>query len=470
MCGASGRLDEAAGLSQKGPELPFRAIAVEFRSVLPLVDFMLLVAFGLDLFASYLVWKGYLPEILTSVSQMLVAVAIVFAYTRMMVLNRIPGAVWVLLGVSAVGITVAVLRGQGILPTLWGWWNLFKYPMLGIYAYLRLRWPDDFSNKLINFCLGLIVFETIFQVGQYISGEGIGDNLAGTFGWHGVGHIFFLNALVFALVLGLWVAERRWWPLLLVLVLGPVSNVLAENKIFPVAALAMAAVAIGLYVVRRGQVSRLLLFGGVLVAGVWLFSVGYNQFVPGADREPLQRLFVEEDARDNYLNKVKRSQTAEQATYNLGRNVAVIYALSTLSGDSVTLGFGFGTGARSQSGTLGVTGSALKQDRFDRGSQLVAIVQEMGIFGLLMVAGFTLWVSVKLFRDINRYPESQAAALRHGLLIFSLLWPMWLWYMNPLGAEVAMMLYWVALGYVMSEPHLEHLGANLRQQEVLGKV
>ena len=425
--------------------------------VLPLVDALLIIAFGLDLFASYFVWKGYLPEVVTSISQMVAAGAVVFAYTRMMVLHRIPGAVWALLGVSAVGITVAVFRGQSLAPTLWGWWNFFKYPMLGIYAYLRLNWPEDFGKKLMQVCFGIVIFETIFQIVQYVLGEPIGDNLAGTFGWHGVGHIFFLTCLALSLALGLWVAERRWMILSLILVLGVVSNVLAENKIFPAAALAMAAVSIGMFVAQRGQLSRLLLFGVLLLAGVWAFTTGYNELVPGANKEPLQRLFVEEDARENYLNKVKRSNTAVQQTYNLGRNNAVVYALSTLSGDTVSLGFGFGLGTRSESGTLGVAGTALQADQFDRGSQLAAIAQEMGLFGLLMVVGFTVWVSVKLWLDIKRYPESEAIALRYGLLLFSLFWPVWLWYKNPLGIDVTMMLYWVGLGYVLSEPHSESL-------------
>ena len=425
--------------------------------VLPLVDFVLIVAFALDLFASFFVWKGYLPEGLTSVSQVLVAGAVVFAYTRMMILNRIPGAVWVLLGVSVLGITVAVFQGQSLVPTLWGWWNLFKYPMLGIYAYLRLSWPDDSSQFLIKVCLGLVVFEVIFQMGQFLSGQGIGDNLAGSFGWHGVGHIFFLTALVLSLTLGLWVAEGRWMPLLLALVLGIVSNVLAENKIFPMAVLAMAIVAIAISGIRRGELWRKLLFGVLLVSGVLVFSAGYNAFVPGADRKPIQSLFLEDDAREGYLNKVRRSSTTERQAFNLGRNNAVAYALSTLSGDSVTLLFGFGLGARSSSETLGVTGVALEQDVFRQGSQLVVILQEMGLFGLLMVAGVTIWVSVKLWRDTRRYPQSQVQGLRYGLLFFSLLWPVWLWYKNPLGADIAMMIYWISLGYVLSEPHLEYL-------------
>lgn len=426
--------------------------------VLPLVDFMLIAAFVLDIFSGFLVWKGYLPDVVTSLPQLVLAVAIVFAYTRMMMLHRIPAAAWALLGVSAIGFTVAVFRGQGIVATLWGWWSLFKYPLLGIYAYVRLYWPDDFAKKLSQVCFWLVAFEAAFQVIQYLTGQPIGDNLAGTFGWHGVNHILFLTSLALSLAFGIWLAEGSWRPLLAMLVLGSVANVLAENKIFPVAALAMAAIAISVSIFRRGQLSRLLLFVVLLAASILLFSFGYNTFVPRAESQPLQSLFLEEDARDYYLNKVKRSQTAEQQTYNLGRNMAIEYALSTLQGDAVLLGFGFGLGARSESGALGVIGTALQRDSFDRGSQIVAVLQEMGLFGLILVVGFTAWVSIRLWLDSRRYPNSPAFGLRYGLLIFSLLWPVWLWYKNPLGSDVTMMIYWVGLGYALSEPHLERLG------------
>jgi hypothetical protein len=435
----------------------FRFETERLRStrLLPLADFVLVVVFMIDLLASYLIWQGYLPEALTSLSQVLTAGAIAFAYTRMMYFKRIPGAVWAILGIAIVGITVAVFRGQSFLPTLWGAWNFLKYPLVGIYAYLRLNWPKTFPELFTRFGVGLVVFEVVFQLAQYLTGEEIGDNLAGSFGWHGVGHIFFLTAFVLSIVMGNWVAQRRWLPVVLVLVLGIISNILAENKIFPVAALAMGSLAAVLLTVRSRQLWRLILSGVLVVAGTLGFTVGYNALKPEAERKPLQRLFIEEEARTDYLNKVKRSQTAERQTYNLGRNNALAYALSTIADDGVTLLFGLGLGARSSSSALGVTGTALRQDVFDRGSQLMVLLQELGLFGIFLLIAFTIWVSLALLRDIRRYPNSEALGLRYGLLLFSVLWPVWAWYKIPLGARVAMLLYWVALGYVFSEPYLD---------------
>ena len=430
-------------------------------SVLPLVDTVLVIALVIDLFAWFFIWKGILPGSVKSVTQIMVGVAVAFAFTQMVLLNRIPVAMWAVVAVSAVGMTVALFRGQGVGATFWGWWNVFKYPMVGVYAYLRPSWPDDFPQKLVKICLVIVGFEVVFQIGQYLAGEPIGDNLAGTFGWHGVGHVLFLTAFTLALALGLWIAQRKWLPVLLALVFGIAANVLAENKLFPATVLLLAVLVIALLVTRGGQLWRLLVFAFLLGVGVLLFSAGYNSFVPGADRRPLQQVFFQEDTRTYYLTKVHRSTTAERQTYNLGRNVAVEYALSTIREDAVTLWFGFGLGARSESEALGLTGAALKRDSFDRGSQLVIMLQELGLFGLAVIGGYTLWVSARLFRDIARYPQSRAVGLRYGLLLFSLLWPLWLWYKNPLGARVAMMFYWVALGYVMSESHAHQLDGQL---------
>jgi hypothetical protein len=65
-----------------------------------------------------------------------------------------------------------------------------------------------------------------------------------------------------------------------------------------------------------------------------------------------------------------------------------------------------------------------------------------------------------LFRDIVRYPRSPATALRYALLLFSVLWPFWLWYKNPLGSRVPMMLYWFSLGYVFGESSYDRQNAE----------
>lgn len=425
-------------------------------SVVPIVDFVLIVAFAVDLLTPFFAWKGMLPGAVSWISQGIAAAAIAVVYTRMMFFDRIPIAVWFIAGISAIGFTVALFRGQGFVATAWGWWIIFKYPLLGLYAYLHPRWPARFPQVLTRAGLVILAFEVLFQLGQYLSGQPIDDNLAGTFGWHGVGHLLFFSVFVLCLALGEWLGFRQWRPLLLALILGSVSSVLAENKIFPIAAALLAALTIAVYIIRGGQLWRLFLLLALLVVGVWIFATGYNTLVPSGRKLPLEELLLDEETRSDYFSRSVRTTAGGRTIYTMGRNFAVGFALGTISEDPVTLSFGFGFGARRESGSLGVSGAALQQDLLSRGSDLVVLIQEMGLFGIATILGFTLWVVIALFRDIVRYPRSPAIGLRYALLLFSVLWPVWLWYKTPLGSRVPMLLYWVSLGYVFGES-LRHL-------------
>lgn len=44
--------------------------------------------------------------------------------------------------------------------------------------------------------------------------------------------------------------------------------------------------------------------------------------------------------------------------------------------------------------------------------------------------------------------------MRYGLILFSLLWPLWLWYGLTWNFRLPMEFYWVILGYVMYEARL----------------
>jgi hypothetical protein len=431
----------------------FQPIFSRFGSaqIQPLLDALLVIAFMVDLLTPFFVWKGMLPATVSWISHVLAVVLIAYAYTRMMHMHYIPGAVWAIVGFLAVGVTVALTRGQGVVATLWGAWLFVKYPLVGLYAYLRSHWGKRFPQRLTNFCLFLVAFEVIFQIAQYLTGQVIGDNLAGTFGWHGVAHLLFLIIFLLCLTLGQWLAHGTWKPLLATLVLGVISGVLAENKFFPVVVVLLASLAIGLYILRGRRIWRALLFAVLLLGGILAFTTGYNALVPRADRRPLESILLDEDTRSAYLTKVHRSRTSALQTYNLGRNVAVLYALDTISGDPVALLFGFGVGSRRESRSLGTVGTVLGEDAFHQGSDLVILIQETGLFGLILMGAIVLWLVVVLVKGIRREPHSEATAIRYGLLLFSVLWPLWLWYSSAWSTRVTMWLYWVALGYALGE-------------------
>lgn len=428
-------------------------------SVLTAVDALLVTALATELVAPVFVWLGILPDMVTDVTQLALVAATATAYTEMMGRRQIPASLWAILTLSAVGITVAVGRGQGLVATLWGWWETFRFPLLALYAYLRPRWPEDLPKRLTSLLLAIMALEVIIQAVEYLSGvQPESDNVSGTFGHAGVGPLFFFSLFTVCLALGEWLAHRRWRPLLAALALGMLSGVLAANKFFPVAALLLMVLAIPLYLARGGSLWRMLLLVILLGVGAGGFIIGYDTLVHSATKHSYADYFLDDELRTQYMHPIARSRTS--GAYRIGRGAAVGFALDAIGDDAATLVFGYGLGARRESKVLGVTGSALQADRYVRGSDLVVLIQEFGLLSGLVIGGFILWVTVALFRPSRSHPHLPAASLRYALILFSLLWPVWLWYKAPLGSRVAMFLYWGSLGYLFWEARRgEHEGA-----------
>ena len=115
----------------------FRASSVNLE-----LSFLLVLAFTVDLMTPLLIWKGILPDQVRWVSHIAIVIMMVVAYARIMVFDHMPGAVWLIAGISVVGSVVAIFQGQSVSTTAWGWWILFRYPMVGLFAYLQPYWPQ----------------------------------------------------------------------------------------------------------------------------------------------------------------------------------------------------------------------------------------------------------------------------------------------------------------------------------------
>jgi hypothetical protein len=421
------------------------------------MDTLVILGFLTDLLSRFLITEGILPGSTSWLSQALLMTVVAFALVRMMLVNRIPLPLLAIAGVVMISATVAFFRGQGIMASFWGAWQWLRFPLVGLYAYLRPSWPDHFPDFLVKLTLGVLAFEAVFQTLQYLRGDPLGDSLAGSFGYKGAGEILFLGVFSVALALGQWLARKKWRPLMWTLVFGAASSVMAENKMFPVAVFLMATLAILFYILRGAQPLRVLMLGILMAAGLWLFATGYDQILGGGTDQPLQEKLLDADTREGYLTQVSRAEGTSR--FKQGRNALVGYIFDSISGDGVTLLWGYGMGSRRGSSTLGVVGKAIEVDRYMRGSDLAVLIQEMGLFGLAVAAVATLWLGVALFRDIRGDPDSEALALRYGLLLFSLLWPLWLWYKRPLETNVTMWLYCISLGYVFGGAHKGHLDA-----------
>lgn len=438
--------------------LPSTKIAVHDLS--PTVNFLIILIFFTDLVSPFLIWKGILPAPVRWISDLALVAVLGIIFFRMVVLDRFPLGFWLLAGFAILGMAQATLHGQSPVATMWGWWQTLSVPTLVIYAYLNPHWPQNFPRRIFQICFGILAIQLVIQLFQYATGEPIGDNLAGTFGYRGVSELLVFSVLTISLTLGHGVASGEWRPFLLAFAMGIVSSVLAENKIFPVAVLMLTMMAAGLTVYLGGKLLKLVPYAALFTVGLVLFFVGYNAFVPAAEKRTLEQFIYDEELRENY-NQHVRTVTSDQADFRIGRAFALEHGWNFIRthGDSSVFLFGLGLGARSESKSLGATGIALEQDGLGlvRGTGIMNLLHEMGLMGVAVVTLFILLLTYLLLRDMRLYRTSIATELRAALLMFTLLWPLLLWYKPFWWFRVSMVLYWIALGYVFYQRRHDQL-------------
>jgi hypothetical protein len=223
-------------------------------------------------------------------------------------------------------------------------------------------------------------------------------------------------------------------------------------KIFLPTSFALCALGVMFYIAKGGQLWRLVPYIVIIGFVVLLFIIGYNTYVPGAEQTPIESFILDTDTLSGYTLALHRS-SAHSGVYVMGRNLAIRYGWHTITKDPLTFMVGLGLGARGESVTLGTAGVAFAQAyrQLSLRSSLLILMQEMGFSGLIAMTTFIIWISLVLFRDIRRDTESPITELRYALLLFSLLWPIWMWYTTVLNHGVTMLLYWGTLGYVLGE-------------------
>jgi hypothetical protein len=346
---------------------------------------------------------------------------------------------------------VALFEGQDIGTTLWGWFRFFKYPFIGLFVYLIERWPPHFARWAFRFCVWLLAFEVAVQLIQFASGVTPGDSLAGTFGWKGVSDLSMLVFFVVCLGFGHWLATNKWTWMLAAVALGLAASMLDVTKFYIPAVAVLALAALVVYVVRGGQLRPMfhyvLLF---FVAGAIAIPL-FNAHI--AKTRGLKRLqqYLSPESIEAYI--FNDGDGDEDGQYNLGNGLALIYGWQTLNRDYTTLLFGYGLGSRTASVVLGIAGRSLEEDLYGgaSGTGLLAIMQEFGLLGIALFLSFNAWIVFTLFRDAKRNSDHHLAAIQFGLVLFTLFWPMWLWYTKPWIAGVMMILYWGMLGYVFRQ-------------------
>lgn len=414
---------------------------------------LLAVAVLIDLSGPFLSWKHVMPGPVRWLSHVAIALMIVIIYLRMMVYNHVPGVVWLVGWVSVTWVLVSFLRGQGTLATAWGWWILFQFPMVALFVYLQPHWPERFPHYFHRLYLTVMIGQVLLQLGQWATGQPPGDHLAGFLGRFGSTGLAILIGLMLSFALGRWLATGKWGTLLLMLPLASIASTLAEIKAFLIILICVGMIAVVIFAVRTGQLWKLIPYTIVMVLVLFGFIQLYNTFVPAAERVPIEEYIQDPTKTQNYLDRTERQIRDGRYTYSIGRNYALQLGWESISREPVTMLFGFGLGARGRSSALGATGQALSESDmgFSAGSSLLVLMQEMGVLGLSILAAFMIWVVLTLFGHVRQYPQSAANEIRFGLIVFSLLWPLWLWYGLTWAFRLPMIIYWFALGYVMYE-------------------
>lgn len=400
----------------------------------------------LEVFLPFLVWPVGLPRVILGAIEVGIALVVLVAFAYMMLEDRIPGGLLLIAGATLIWSLVSTFEGQAFAATAWGWWGLFKYPLLGVFAYLVQGWPTDFARWFFKFTIGLLVFQIGVQLVMLALGFPMGDSMGGTFGQKGVMQFSMLVFFTVALALGNWLATHNWKLLLFVLALGLLGSTLSGTKFYLFAVAALVVITVIVHLIRGGQLRQLMLYVVLLAGAAAVFVPLYNSYLVNArGLRPLQE-YLQPDVIESYL--FNDGVSADDSTYNIGRGLAITYAWQQIQRDWTTKLFGFGIGTRSQSSFLGVRGSVLEEDIYGVGTtSLSTWIQEHGIIGVGLFLAFCLWTMVKLFRFARTTTDPYQATLAYGLFIFTMFWPVWLWYHKAWLAGAMMVLYWSSLGY-----------------------
>lgn len=405
----------------------------------------------IELIWPFLLWQAGLRQRADFTKEIVAGVIVALTLLFILVRNRIPGGVLLMLGVTLIWGLIAAFEGQAITVTFWGWWRLFKYPILAFFIYMMARWPSDGARLIFKFLVITLAFEVVVQLGQFAMGQPPGDSLAGTFGNKGVGPYSMFIFFTVSIALGHWLATGEWKVLGLVLLLGFVATTLSVTKFYLFATAVLLAFALVLHLVRGGRFRHLFLYVALFILAGAAFVPIYNNFIAATrGLKPLQD-YLTRGAIEGYL--FKEEESSELGRYKLGRGGAVVYAWQQIQRDRTTTLFGYGMGSRSYSQTLGIAGATLEDDLYGGGGNtgLGVWIQEYGLIGMGLFMAMNFWIMGKLFRHARRTSDPYQATLAFGLLIFTFFWPMWLWYHKVWIFGVMMICYWVTLGFVMQQ-------------------
>ncbi len=108
---------------------PPKSIESKMLHLLPLM------AFVVDIFSPILIQYGILPAVARFLGDLAMAAMLGLVLLYVLAFDFIPKALLVIIGITLVWFPVALINGQSVLATAWGWWLLFKYPFVALFNY-----------------------------------------------------------------------------------------------------------------------------------------------------------------------------------------------------------------------------------------------------------------------------------------------------------------------------------------------
>ncbi|MBP9500643.1 MAG: hypothetical protein KBF17_00635 [Candidatus Promineofilum sp.] len=407
---------------------------------------LLAFLFLAESFVPFLRWPLGLPKAVEISIHGFTGLILLAAFAIMLKEDRIPKGILVVLGITFIWGIVAFYEGQSIPAFIWGWYRMFKYPLIGLFAYLVIDDPRDFAKWFLRFCLAFLAFQVSVQVIMYALGFPTGDAMGGTFGWKGSAPFLMLVFFITSIMLGQWLATRSVKYLALVLVLGFLGSILSITKFYLIGLILMLGVAALIQIIWSGKLRQFLVFHLLFIVIGAVFLPIYNNFLVQQGMSTIQE-FLQDDKLEAYLFTVNENVGGN---YYLGRGQSIVYGWQQIQRDSVTTMFGHGLGSRSNSSFLGIGGIRYQDDVYGgvSSSGLGTWIQEYGLIGLMVFLLIVVLINMRLFKITRRITDPYQLSLTYGLILFTSCLPVWLFYIDLTVASAMAILYCVSLGYI----------------------
>lgn len=402
----------------------------------------------IEIFTPIIYQNGFLPDSIRWVSHIINLVLFILLFIRF-VNNKISiEPLLFFLAVVFLSVIVSISNHQDITATLWGIWIFSRYPIIGFLA-SSYEFSATQYKKVATYLLFLLFSEIIIQIFQYSSGIKTWDNLGGSFFIHGTGALLFVLLLIIVFFFGNWIVYKKSGGLIVAVVIGMISSVFGEMKLFFFALIFIGLLAIAFYMRRNGVNKRLIIAISVIACIVIAFPSFIDRitYVRKGSVSFLQQI--------TDLSFIKRYTTFSyvdvNGNYDIGRNYAIRYVLNLLSTNNTRLIFGDGIGSRGVSRSLDSIGSQIMQGDLGlfTGSSLVIFLGEMGILSLAYIAVFLIFTIVRCFKIIRLHSLPYLISVSYSVLLFSVFWPVWLWYNTSWTLPGSMPFYWFLWGVVL---------------------